>query len=134
MPCWRASTGLMQDQLLAVHLHRAMARRKLPAIILTSVDLPAPLSPIRPTTLPGLDRQRNVVDRLDGAEMFRDVARVREPPPAFLPPRVCCAGAVVLPLASLSNSSRKQRLRSFTQMPAWASIVGRIRSGNCRTN
>ena len=27
--------------------------RKLPAIILTSVDLPAPLSPIRPTTSPG---------------------------------------------------------------------------------
>ena len=27
---------------------------KLPAMILTSVDLPAPLSPIRPTTSPGL--------------------------------------------------------------------------------
>ena len=50
--------------------------RKLPAIILTSVDLPAPLSPISPTTSPASSDERHVVHGLDGAEMLGDIGEL----------------------------------------------------------
>ena len=53
MPCWRASIGrcstISRPSIFIVPCDGG----KLPAIILTSVDLPAPLSPISPTTSPG---------------------------------------------------------------------------------
>ncbi len=44
----------------------------MPAIVLISVDLPAPLSPTRAVTLPAGDVQVDPAERLDGAEALGD--------------------------------------------------------------
>jgi hypothetical protein len=43
---------------------------------LISVDLPAPLWPRRPTTSPGVEVDRDVVDRLDAAEGELEMSRI----------------------------------------------------------
>ena len=53
-------------------------------MILTSVDLPAPLSPIRPDHFAGLEVEIDVLQRLDGAEMLGDAAQLQKRHP--LPP------------------------------------------------
>ena len=52
MPCCRASIGRFSTISRPSIFIEPWLGRKLPAIILTSVDLPAPLSPISPTTSP----------------------------------------------------------------------------------
>ena len=47
-------------------------------MILTSVDLPAPLSPIRPTTSPGADRVVDLGERANGAELHADAAQLQK--------------------------------------------------------
>jgi hypothetical protein len=64
---------LVQDQILAVHLHRAMARGKVAGDHLDQRRLAGAVVAHQADHLSGLDRQRHVVDRLDGAEVFRDV-------------------------------------------------------------
>ena len=58
-------------------------------MILTSVDLPAPLSPIRPSDLARLEREIDAVQRLDRAEMLRDPvsssSAIKPPNTASLP-------------------------------------------------
>ena len=51
---------------------------KLPAMILTSVDLPAPLSPIRPSDLARLESQIDALQRLDRAEMLGDALQLQQ--------------------------------------------------------
>ena len=53
MPLARASTGLWKWQISPSTAISPSVGGKLPAMILTMVDLPAPLSPMRPTTSPG---------------------------------------------------------------------------------
>src|SRR5688572_3837555 len=52
MPLARASTGLWKWQTSSSTAISPSVGRKLPAMIFTMVDLPAPLSPISPTTSP----------------------------------------------------------------------------------
>ena len=59
---------------LAFHLdRRRRSGGKLPAMILTSVDLPAPLSPMRPDDLARGDLEVDPSQRLDRAEILGDV-------------------------------------------------------------
>ena len=53
-------------------------------MILTSVDLPAPLSPIKPEHLARLQRQVDTSQRLDGAKMLGDMLQLEN---RHLPPR-----------------------------------------------
>ena len=46
-------------------------------MIFTSVDLPAPLSPMRPSTSPGSSDEIDLGQRLDRAEMLRDLAELK---------------------------------------------------------
>ena len=70
----------MRQRLLgAAEAHRTLRRTGsfptrgacTPAIILASVDLPAPFSPTRPRTLPGSDGEVDAAQRAHGAEAQR---------------------------------------------------------------
>ena len=56
MPLARASTGRCRRTSLPSIRNLPFEGGKFPAMIFTSVDLPAPLSPIRPTTSPASSR------------------------------------------------------------------------------
>ena len=56
---------------------------KLPAMILTSVDLPAPLSPIRPSTSPGSRSRSTSVNALMAPKFFEILRRERTGTQAF---------------------------------------------------
>ena len=47
-------------------------------MILTRVDLPAPLSPIRPTTSPGSSSMSTPLQRVDRAEMLGDALELEK--------------------------------------------------------
>ena len=70
-------TGQLDRLALEVDLARSRVRR-LPESALTMVDLPAPLSPIRATTSPGVDVEVGVVQGPDMAEASRDAPEPRE--------------------------------------------------------
>ena len=59
---------------LAVQQQLAGVGRSAPAMILPSVDLPAPFSPTSPWTLAGVSETRGVDHSLDAAELFADAA------------------------------------------------------------
>ena len=45
----------------------------MPVMVFMSVDLPAPLSPTRPTTSPAADLEIDAVQHVDGAEALADL-------------------------------------------------------------
>jgi hypothetical protein len=78
----------VQDQFLAIHVHGSMARAEIAGDHLDQCRLAGAVVAHQADHLSWLDRQRHVVDRLDGAEMLRDVGEFenRHQP---LPPRAC---------------------------------------------
>ena len=76
----------VQHDLATVHPHRAVAREEVAGDHLDQRRLAGAVVAHQPDDLAGLDRQRDVVHRLDGAEMLRDVdelengQRSSEPP------------------------------------------------------
>jgi hypothetical protein len=51
---------------------------KFPAISFTIVDLPAPLSPINPTTSPALTEKADVGERPNGTKALRDASHIKQ--------------------------------------------------------
>ena len=66
MPCAIASRGVGEDDRLAVEQDAPGGRPSTPAIIFTSVDLPAPFSPTRTLTAPRRTAKSALLDG-DGA-------------------------------------------------------------------
>ena len=64
---------LVQDQLLVVHSHRAVARAEVAGDHLDQRRLAGAVVAHQANDFTGLQRERNIVHRLDGAEMLRDV-------------------------------------------------------------
>ena len=63
----------VHGQLLAFHLHRPMGGAKISGDDLDEGGLAGPVVAHQSHDLAGLERQRNVVEGMDGAEMLRNI-------------------------------------------------------------
>ena len=97
---------------------------KLPAMSLTMVDLPAPLSPMRPTTSPGRDLEVDALQRLDRAEVLGDVLQPEKAHGRHSPP-VCGLSALGglrlrFTVAHRRHSDNMEsQLQRFTELQHW---------------
>src|SRR5258708_1825206 len=73
MPCRRASIGRGMDEILAFHLHRSMRGTKISGDDLDEGGLAGPVVAHQSHDLARLERQRNFVEGMDGAEMLRNI-------------------------------------------------------------
>ena len=117
----------VQHDLLAVHAHRAVARPEVAGDHLDQRRLAGAVVAHQADDLAGLERQRNVVDRLDGAEMFRNVGEFENRHPSYLRPALTLIhrsnrerGCHAISLVGFS--SRAERRDGFMQTPKRASI------------
>ena len=108
---------------------------KFPAMIFTSVDLPAPLSPIRAKHLARLQRQVDVGQRGDRAEMLRNLAELKNShskastrPRRFLLSGGLCAGFFGDDRGARAGLSRERRVP--IPPPGYAARAGRARRGS----
>ena len=118
--------GAKPGDVAAVEAHRALrSPGSTPVMTLTSVVLPAPFGPIRPTISPLVDRQRETVDGAQAAERARDVVdleqrahaslRRRQPIAAIPPGRNSTSSTIRRPSTAACTVKKLRQTDLFEQ-------------------